>query len=80
MSIRATTISESGQFIVFDENNKIRATVTREIIEDKMSIKFPTEKNAIDFYQDNIDIALKNKETELTDGYYNSSITTSDFT
>lgn len=37
----------------------------------------PTDENAVGFYRANIASTLRNKDPEMTDGYYNSSLLTS---
>ncbi len=58
---------------VIDENKKMRTLISDEAIQDCSSYETDTQ-GALSFYMEHIDIALKNRSSELIDGYYQSHI------
>lgn len=80
LKVKVAVNNESGQFVVIDDSEMLRTTITKDVIRDKEQISTPSNEDVESFYMQNINIALKNK-TEIQDknGYFESSITTSDF-
>lgn len=72
--------SESGQFVVIDNDNNLKVNISREVIMQQNNIQNATLDDAKSFYIDNLDIALKNKsDVPNVDGYFESSILSTDF-
>lgn len=78
-NVKIAVNNESGQFVVIDDTEMLRTTITQEVVYNKKQTSIPTEDDIESFYMENIDIALKNRtEGEDENGYFESSITESD--
>jgi hypothetical protein len=79
--IRAIYEDESGEFVIFDDSNKIRVEIKVELIQDQSHITTSlTADDAKNFYSRHIDIVEKNKsENKNINGYFESTINSNDF-
>lgn len=74
MDIKAVQDPENGnRHYVIDEDHKMRTLVSDEAIKDCSSYQTDIQ-GAINFYKDNIEIALRNKSADVQSGYYQSHI------
>jgi len=78
--LRISIDSESFQYVVFDDDNKVKTMITKEVIQDIEHIESPNNNDVKNFYNNNYSIVLKNKSKEPNSaGFYESKITTLDF-
>lgn len=77
--IRIAIENDSGQYIIFDDDKKLRVLIENAIIKE-ISGKEENEEGAKFLYIKHIDIAERNKEKEPNNyGYFSSKITIKDF-
>lgn len=86
MNIRCSIESESGNFIIIDDNEKMITEISKEAIIKIYNMKYITNpsveincNDAINFYNEFIEIALENKSTnDKNNNYFKSHIFSSD--
>jgi len=86
-NIRCNLEYDSGNFIIIDDDRKMITEISTNVIELVNNLKYIVDKNvatncndAIDFYNDSIETAIKNKiETNNKEDYSKSHISTSDY-
>jgi hypothetical protein len=79
-NIRCSFDYDSGEFAIIDDIEKMTTILTEDVINDFGGIiGKPNSNDAINFYNEYIDIAKKNKiKTDDNKNYFKSHILTSD--